>query len=111
MIDAIRHRILDREANLFRRKVLRLREKQCANERRLKALLARDVGRTVQFRRPTEQSAFDNWLDTNGTTALGTFQITGIQYNYRGEVCYTVKCLDYEDRCGRVMGLNDAVFV
>lgn len=34
------------------------------------------------------------------------FEIVGTQKNYKGDLCYRVKCRDYEDRFGCVLPLD-----
>lgn len=65
--------------------------------------MEKNIGRKVRFLEGGERK-------TDGTIHRELFEVVGVQRDYRGELCYRVKCLAYEDRFGCVMPLNRVVW-
>lgn len=66
--------------------------------------MEKNIGRKVRYLNGGHEPS-------DGTTHAMLFEVIGVQHNYREELCYRVKCLDYDDRFGRVMSLDRVVWV
>lgn len=65
--------------------------------------MEKNIGRKVRFLNGGQ-------MRTDGAVHRELFEIIGVQRDYRGELCYRVKCLAYEDRFGCVMPVNRVVW-
>lgn len=69
------------------------------------------IGLEVRYNVPTNPFALVEFLRRNGTLALGRFQIVGYQLDFRGELCYRVVGLDFNDSFGRCVSMDEVSIV